>query len=356
MFFVGQIKSEHGAACSTFLNKTIEYYSDRIDGWALDAKNIWKMTLSLSSSQLDACGSAVDSYNQRCVLDFGRDKSENTCQRLHQFTKTLLSQSKRPIDRRREMVLLAYTCVLSKTLPEIISQSIAKSKVAKALKTLRLLSRPVTNLQILARVARTLSSFQSLRFCVVAPPAATQIQREYIVPLRDAWDQLGLPPPQELQHLTCMADLDFKWNCSQKFSSHAEVQLVQRYEENPHLTPSIDYMGCSKKVCLLCESFLELSPWRPRLRGRHGCCHPRWGISLTTVKHQVPRLEKLCGLLKSRILGLMEREIPMACPVAQSSFVSALETLDIRGMDERATLRQGAEREAQDLRERLAIL
>lgn len=52
----------------------------------------------------------------------------------------------------------------------------------------------------------------------------------------------------------------------------------------------------------------------------------------------------------------MKGEIPMACPEAQSSFVSALETLDIRGIDGRAALRQVAERKAQNLHERLAIL
>lgn len=46
----------------------------------------------------------------------------------------------------------------------------------------------------------------------------------------------------------------------------------------------------------------------------------------------------------------------MAEAVAQSSLVTTLDTPDISTMDERASLRQEADRQAQELRERSAIM
>ena len=356
LFFTVRSKSEHGVTCLSFFNQTIKAQSNRIDQWALEAKNIWKKVTPTSLSQLACGGPVIESHDQQCVLDFQRDESGEIPQALYQFIKTLLSPSKESNDRRRELVLLAYACVASRTLQGFLSQCMAKSKAAKALKTLRLLARPVINVQILARVALMLSNFQCLRFYVATPLAATQISRTYVVSFREAWDQLGLPQLQGISNLTSMTDSVFKERCSRELSSHSEVQLMQRYEENPHLTPSIDYIGCSKKVCLLCESYLRLSLWRPRFRGKHGCCYPQWGIPPTTAKHQITRLNKLCEILKSKIVRLLKYNKPMVNSVAQSSIVSALDTLDIQSMDERATLRQAAEIKRQDLRERLAIL
>jgi len=309
---------------------------------------VWKRTGPHTPSP------ATDCYSQHCVLDLqSKGRQADVSQLLSLFTDALFSRFERLADRRRKLVLLAYACLHSENLLDILSQNVARTRAAKALSILKLLARPVANLQILTRVARTLPSFQTIKCCRIPLPATTEIRKQYIISLQDAWDQLGLPPTS--QDLT-EYDSTFKMNCSRKFSSHAEVQMVQRYEESLHLVPSIDYIGCSKKVCLLCESFLQLSLWRPRLRGRHGGCYPRWGLTLRTAESQTSRLEKLCELLERRILRLLESKTPIVGAVAQSSLVTTLDTLDISAMDERANLRQQAERQAQDSRERSAIM
>lgn len=41
------------------------------------------------------------------------------------------------------------------------------------------------------------------------------------------------------------------------------------YESGAALPPTLDYFGCSKKVCLLCESFLQALARPLATRGRH---------------------------------------------------------------------------------------
>jgi len=102
-------------------------------------------------------------------------------------------------------------------------------------------------------------------------------------------------------------------------STHAEAQLLIRHEAFPELKPTLDYIGCSKKACLLCEAFLQIAPLRPRIRGRHGGCYPTWGVSPAHLGRLNGRLTHLSKLLKQRILEQLVSRVVSQIP--QSTIV-----------------------------------
>lgn len=71
---------------------------------------------------------------------------------------------------------------------------------------------------------------------------------------------------------------DFEEASASTFSLHSEMQLVVHYEERCAFQPTSGYFGCSKKTCLLCETFLHTLPSSIATRGRHGICYLTWGV------------------------------------------------------------------------------
>jgi hypothetical protein len=134
------------------------------------------------------------------------------------------------------------------------------------------------------------------------------------------------------------------------------MQLLARYEADPSLTPTLAYFGCSKKACFLCDVFLALSPLKPRVRGRHGVCHPNWAVSLGPGTAHDSLIE-LCGVIKGQILRLLQPG-PRRAPgiVCQSSAVSELKTADMVHLKRRMADREATEKVATEHRERMQIL
>lgn len=112
------------------------------------------------------------------------------------------------------------------------------------------------------------------------------------------------------------------------------------YDEGCAHQPTLDYFGCSKKACLLCETFLGALPSPIATRGRHGVCYPAWGIPTSdsaTVKVAIERLEKS---LVARIRGLLndlmhpEQKI-FAAEVKQSDMVSEFSLVTLEEWQQR---------------------
>lgn len=152
-----------------------------------------------------------------------------------------------------------------------------------------------------------------------------QLDKKYIVTLEDAWKALRLPPTPAHMQVTFMSrGKNFKRNCSRGFSTHAEAQLLICYEAFPGLKPTLDYIGCSKKACPLCEAFLQVAPLRPRIRGRHGGCYPTWGVSPAHLGRLSERLTRLSKLLKQRVLEqLVSRVVTPHHRIPQSTISRA---------------------------------
>jgi len=113
------------------------------------------------------------------------------------------------------------------------------------------------------------------------------------------------------------------------YGLHAEIQLFMHYEDRPDLTSTLSYFGCSKKSCLLCNTFLQALPNPLATRGSHGICYPAWGVPPPRSDGAETALERPKEMLISRIKSLLynsgrARKTYFAPPVPQSTFVSDL--------------------------------
>lgn len=52
----------------------------------------------------------------------------------------------------------------------------------------------------------------------------------------------------------------FRETCTLQLSVHAEMQLLNFYDNNPERTPTFRFIGVSKKTCFLCQQFLASHP------------------------------------------------------------------------------------------------
>lgn len=112
----------------------------------------------------------------------------------------------------------------------------------------------------------------------------------------EAWERLGLgSTPEPVVCILGAFSQRFEKACAESFSLHAEMQLVLHYDEGRAPQTTLDYFGCSKRTCLLCETFLSALPNPIATRGRHDVCYPAFGFpgsNSTTLKVAIERLEK----------------------------------------------------------------
>lgn len=99
------------------------------------------------------------------------------------------------------------------------------------------------------------------------------------------------------------------------------------YDERGVLQPTLDYFGCSKKTCLLCETFLRALPSPIATRGRHGICYPAWGVPDSNsgdIEVAIQQLEKSLVAHIRRFLGDLTnpRQGGLAMNIGQSDMVS----------------------------------
>ncbi|KAJ5179729.1 hypothetical protein N7492_002939 [Penicillium capsulatum] len=82
------------------------------------------------------------------------------------------------------------------------------------------------------------------------------------------------------------------------------MQLVMHYEERSAPWPTQNYFGCSKRTCLLCETFLGTLPSPIATRGRHGVCYPAWAVPDSDSSAVKVAIERLKRYLITRIRAL----------------------------------------------------
>lgn len=108
-----------------------------------------------------------------------------------------------------------------------------------------------------------------------------------------------------------------------------------------------NWAAYSKKACLLCEAFLQVSPQKFRIRGRHGGCYPAWGLSEAHIKPLFSTLGHLSQFLKHRIVELLTTgPSTRGQAVPQSTIVSDFNSLDLKGIKDLENARRPWQSEA----------
>ncbi|KAJ5310348.1 uncharacterized protein N7443_002809 [Penicillium atrosanguineum] len=206
---------------------------------------------------------------------------------------------------------------------------------------LNFIARPLVDCRLLRSIA---AREQQLRYCkisLVLSKPKTTLETIDVIGIFEAWEQLGLGPTPEpvFRRLHSFSQM-FETACAESFSLHAEMQLVMHYEERCAPRPTLSYFGCSKKTCLLCETFLGAFPSSIATRGRHGVCYPAWavpGSNSGAVEFAIERLEKS---LLARIRGILNdlmhpRQKSHAANVMQSGMVSNFSHLTLEEWKQR---------------------
>lgn len=132
----------------------------------------------------------------------------------------------------------------------------------------------------------------------------------------------------------------FKTTCAKSFTSHAEMQLVLHCTDGYAPHPTLNYFGCSRKTCLLCEIFLGALPNPIATRGRHGVCYPAWavpGSRSSTIQVAIESLEKnLIARIQGVVQGSMHGGQKHTAPnVMQSGMVSSFSQLTMQEWQQR---------------------
>jgi hypothetical protein len=229
----------------------------------------------------------------------------------------------------------------------------------------RLLARPVTILRTLQKIARLFPNFRKVQFIPLKINPPTRLRTDAIPTITKAWKNLKLPLTSDgrIPERIAQKARSFKTDCARSMPVHCEIQLLSRYEMDPSLEPSLQYFGCSKKACFLCDRFLSLSPLKPRVRGRHGVCYPTWAVpprlaeSSTMRERLNERLNELCNTIKGQIIRLLQTSSrPERVIVPQSSAVSELGTVDMAHVSQRRIHRKAVEEAGKQHRERMQTL
>jgi hypothetical protein len=228
---------------------------------------------------------------------------------------------------RRETVELAATITRSSETIQATHATLRKILPSidppKLVRMWRVLARPVTNLRILSQIARLLPHFQHITFLTIPRPAPLKLEARQAPTLAEAWKHLGLPTKRKRRLPAAMARKtgDFTSAYTLDLFTHCEIQLLTRYGSDPSFSPTLPYFGCSKKACFLCGEYLALSPMNFRTRGRHGRCHPQWGLDSCNFESTRQRLGQLCEVIKLKIRATFEPGSSKPLAVNQSSAV-----------------------------------
>lgn len=203
---------------------------------------------------------------------------------------------------REQIVRRVYECVITVDANQVLQEIFGGRMGAKIWNALRFIARPIFNCRLLLRITSQLPHFRTVKFLPIPSGTKTKLNPEYIVEITDARNQLVSMAPSTSEMKTIAKFKDkFKRDCARSFGSHAEVQLFLHYKTNVCPSPSIDYFGCSKKTCFLCEVFLRATSQPISTRGRHGICYPAWGVPFSMSNEVAAALLELKRVLVSRI-------------------------------------------------------
>jgi hypothetical protein len=244
-------------------------------------------------------------------------------------------------ERRTETVHQAYKCIRVPLLRGWLVDAFGAKNGVKLWGQLNFIARPILDCRLLREITIREPQFQRAEILLLPAPSKTVLDSEHVVDIFEAWEQLGLGTAPEPVFIILQLRRDhFREACAEPFSLHAEMQLVSHYEDPHSARPTLDYFGCSKKTCLLCESFLGALPIPITTRGRHGICYPAWGIPTAgPVSIEVAiegALEDLVTRIQSCVRTLIQgkRNITIP-PVKQSAMVSDFSHLTLQEWNEK---------------------
>lgn len=264
---------------------------------------------------------------------------------------------------REKIVDRAYRCVLSADIRQFLLHTKSQAKDGRKIwHVLKCLARPILDCRTLRDIAIRHPQFQNIRICPVRQRHKTALRDayrdEHEVEIMYTWNKLA-PGDSSLSEAKALAVFSekFKSDCGKSFALHAEMQLFMHYESGAALSPTLDYFGCSKKACLLCESFLGALARPVATRGRHGICYPAWGVPPSTSLGTMTALEELDKMLVSRVKSHLVDSVRVdkrliVPAVHQSTVASAYSDSEaVQGLHRRAEAAESVRKAEQKLRE-----
>jgi hypothetical protein len=346
-----------------FLQTTIEYNWKRLRFWTRGVMELSRTKLLQAAGckdSADASNSPLDICWLGCCP--GKQQPSRAIAELLfeiwylEWEWGAKAKYDKQVDRMRYIVQLSAAVMQSpQTTASDVKLILPGVNPNKFTKLCRFISRPVTNLRIMARVVDALPAFANANIIQVNPPRCVRLTPDHVLSIQAAWKDLEIAHPVP----TALARRGrfFQQDCLAELSSHCEVQLIHHYYSNASLTPTMNYFGCSKKACFLCGSFVTLTPFKPRLRGYHGTCHPLWGVPNSNSIENKQILVKLFHLVREQILRRLEPQTSIG-PVGrpQSTVVSDLKTAELLQLRRQIAFRLSLERETEEARERMRIL
>ncbi|KFY19104.1 hypothetical protein V493_08143 [Pseudogymnoascus sp. VKM F-4281 (FW-2241)] len=330
-----------GQSLTWFDCLAIEYNCERIDYWTASAT---RCIASLRPFQEDHAEDYTSTFQQAAKM-------------WADLTKLLSYEETGETMPREQIVHSAYQCIASIKVRELL-HTIFKSQIGSKLwRILGFIARPVSNCRLLIRIASRLPHFRKVKIIPLLPGPKLKLNPEYLIDITDAWCRLdpAAQPGCELKTLSSFK-ATFKQDCSRKLSSHAEVQLLSYYVASQ--LPSIDYFGCSKKSCLLCEGFLQALSRPISTRGRHGICYPAWIVPFTKSEDIIRALQQLEQSLVRQIKTHMKGQPANTFldQVPQSTIVSDLQSSSLDDISRRMNMMNSEEQHRRMLQRQLRIL
>jgi hypothetical protein len=340
----GDHESQIAVPSSGFVSDAVAYTGRRIDHWVGELRRLLHISpdrRGKKKQQLSPQKDAKTWTDFKCLLFQGTTGSANLREKI--------------VDR-------AYRCALSADIRQFLHTKPQAKDGRKIWHALKSLARPILDCQTLRDIAIRHPQFQNIRICPVRQRHKTALRDAYRdeneVDIRFTWDKLG-PGASSFAETKVLAGFSdkFKSDCGKSFALHAEMQLFMHYETGAALSPTLDYFGCSKKACLLCESFLEALARPVAIRGRHGICYPAWGVPSSTSLGTMTALEALDKMLVSRVKSHLADSVRIdkrliVPAVHQSTVASAYSDWEaVQGIYRRAEATQSARKAEQKLRE-----
>lgn len=239
---------------------------------------------------------------------------------------------------RHLIVQQAYKCLNFLQFRDLLSHAFGPQLGSKLWSMLNFIARPLIDCRLMRTLATREVQFQNCKISLVTPKPRMTLDVKYVVGITEAWNRLGLlgSTPESLSARSRM----FKKTCAKSFTLHAEMQLVLHCTDGYAPHPTLNYFGCSRKTCLLCEIFLGALPNPIATRGRHGVCYPAWavpGSRSSTIQVAIESLEKnLIARIRGVVQGSMHGGQKHTAPnVVQSGMVSSFSQLTLQEWQQR---------------------
>ncbi|KAL9099992.1 MAG: hypothetical protein Q9163_004573 [Psora crenata] len=325
----------HQASFSEFELLAISYTSRRVDYW------VEQLRASLNSASVGPNWDSQRWFRHLSAIETWMAVIE-----------LLRAKNFEGIKFRESFAQRAYDCVGSADLHGLLHIAFDGRMGSKVWCILRFIARPITDCRMLRSIASQFPQFRDIRISPVVARPKESLSPEYRIDISEAWARLELAPPSSEQVVTSVLGEKFKQNCAATCDLHAEIQLFTHYEDSPALNSTLSYFGCSKKACLLCDTFLRALPDPITTRGCHGICYPAWGIPPPRSVRAESGLKELEIALVSLIKSILDKPVRnqkthFASPIKQSTFVSDFTNStseDLLQREEKVKLAKEAER------------